>query len=238
MLPIGFMSEVKKYQRIAIGGTEGYFIRIFAIQPSTAWKIYAHMKKVKPMAYKNVHNRIKRLQDLGLIEVQEVMPRRAIKYRLTSRGLFERLMLHSTIFPLSLEFFKNNIILETILYQYFEPKTISKFESKASEFLTYYLNDCCESILGSLEFYNDDAKEFDHKEESMAELLEENISTQVENFVSKIVKLSASFVSDGNGGLKPIDWFPIDQLAKDKKFLNRVERIKDHFDRGYKKFVK
>lgn len=248
MLPKGYMSEIKKYQRLTLGETEQFFIRMFAEEPLTTWEIAAYIKtmKVKHLAYKNVHDRVKRLLELGLIKEHQIMPRRAIKYRLTSRGLFERLMLDNFIFPLNYELYKDNIIMHTLLYQYFEPVTISKFGKVMTNLVTTYLTDCCNSILRTLEFFNDKDKDFggDRHEQFLCDAIEGDIKNRIENLVAYTVKVAAA--PRNPSPELPVDWYDergiskqlcIEDLINDNKFMETLHRIKQNFDRGYKKFI-
>lgn len=111
------------------------------------------------MSYKNVHKRVKRLETLGLIEQipERRSKEREIKYKLTSRGLFEELLDfpwpdfsqkdptdNVVVLPLV---YKDDIILQTILYQYFDLETVKKImEIFGDLFFNGFIMNCCEGI--------------------------------------------------------------------------------------------
>lgn len=114
------MSEIKDYKPISpeLGNVELHFLRLFSRTDGlSAYDIFGDLKGRKPMAYNNVHKRVKRLRELGLIdykpisEVKKKFRRNAIYYRLTSRGLFERLLTINLESLAYLYLNKDNIIL-------------------------------------------------------------------------------------------------------------------------------
>ena len=105
------------------------------------------------LTYKNIRMRIVKLKEVGLIEEikEKRRYRRAIKYKATSLGLFYRL-LNQKENPISLgelEAHKDSIILQVILYPYFEHQTIRGFASHyhSLRYITNYLMKCCEIIV-------------------------------------------------------------------------------------------
>ena len=149
LLQKGFISEVINYQRITLGEREQYFILLFGQRSFSAYELFSFLKNRtgSPMAYKNVHNRIKRLVALGLLEQQEGdFKRNAIKYKLTSRGLFENLSMVNIPHPYVWVDYRDNIIMQTLLFQYFEVATIIKINQAgylpASNLVARYLRKC------------------------------------------------------------------------------------------------
>jgi hypothetical protein len=227
-----FMSEIAKYRKLSLGGTEQLFLVLFALHTYSAYELWSYLKNVKPMSYKNVHNKIKRLVVLGLIEEEKGnFKRNAIKYRLTSRGLFERLLLQSRVFHPTLWYnYKDNVILRTILYRYFETQTIWKFREPKytvmSALVTNYLRKCCEAILTNLEF----SRETD---------IDQLIRNELRDLLLKIISLSSidkqEFDKIQSGEEMP-RVFPYPTLRRDNKFMALLKEMKTDFDRGCKKF--
>jgi DNA-binding Lrp family transcriptional regulator len=206
------------------------------------------------MGYSNVLKRVKRLQELGLVKrVQKEFKRKAIKYKITSRGLFQSLLEHGFA-PSTLEPYKDNIILNTILYQYFETTTIRKFVTvPRNAALRDYIRTCCEKILKKL----DDFRPSSYKKEEYLTLeIDDLIRNEIKNFVFQIISMSrirSTFILDYHEpeyqNLRVIGadvneddenytgLFPKPALRKDRKFLKLLEEIKKDFDKGYKDFV-
>ena len=157
MLQKGFISEIENYSQLGspLGEVESLFLLLYSAHHKglTAYDIFLYLQKQKrPMGYPNVLKRVKRLQELRLIElVQGEFMRKAKKYKVTTRGLFQSLLEHG-FEPRTLELYKDNIILNTILYQFFETTTIRKFVTLPRDVaLRDYIRSCCEKILKKLD---------------------------------------------------------------------------------------
>ena len=264
MLEKGFMSEIRKYEKISLGETENLFINIFSVpnskikgKPSysySAYEIFSVLKKMgKPMAYKNVHKRVSRLHTLGLIKEVEKSGRNAIKYELTTHGLFERLMIGPAVDLIFLERNRRNVILQTILYQYFEEQTIREFED-ARYHLAFYLKSCCQAVLTAVKSlkpqlddldrrfleWQEDLREnklrpnFEELGNSYTEGMENLIMGQIRNFVFKIVD-GAKYEYLERHRREPRKYltsFPTELLKNDKRFIPILSEMKKDFDCG------
>lgn len=119
---------------------------MIAATPLTAYDIYLHVKKIPDK--KNIRKTLQRLEKLGLIEVVEgKYPHNARPYRLTTQGLFQYL-LNITVLPYALKQYEKNILLDTLLYQFLEPETLTYFYSiYRIELLNRYFKRCCRAII-------------------------------------------------------------------------------------------
>jgi hypothetical protein len=261
MLANGFISDIPNYERLALGKTEKLFLHIISMEPTSVYRISVGLKSgtimigetmlttgIQSMAYKNVHKRVKRLHSLGLIEESKGnFKRNAKMYRLTSRGLFERLLDQSPWLPDILDLYRNNPIIETLVYQYFELETIANFETFPLTELRRYLRRCCEAILNTLDVHRYETKKCEEwsrvynvepKDHSVLlhSYLDAAIKDEAKNFVLKIVNMSKDedpYQSIPNYS----NLFPRQALLKDKKFIYLLEEIKNDFDNGSKNFL-
>lgn len=260
MVEKGFMSEVRNYSNLTLGETEKLFITLFSIPnySYSAYEIFSYLKKSKPMAYKNVHKRVKRLHDLGLIkEVAKKSQRNAIKYELTTFGLVQRLLIPDVELTF-LERNKDNIILNNILFRFFEEVTIHEIGS-AIYWLRIYLRDCCRAIITLAEAQRPDLEEIDKKYQEWyenwypnklepdwgyhryASRMEGVITAQIKNFIVQIIEFAKFEYLDGryNPVLKhepreQLNPFPSELLRTDTKFIPILKEMKKDFDYGYK----
>ena len=260
------MSEVMGYKIIALGETEKYFLWLFLISNKSAYSLYSYLKETekgtgrKSMAYVNVRKRVNRLKELGLIEPikEKHRYRNAIKYRVTSHGLFHCLMMSGTsytILPLFLERYKDNLILQNILYRFFELKTLEYFDTlPRAAVLGGYLSICCKSILEHIEAFRH-SKLKDKEDYMTTENLDQIIMNQVQKFVFDIVNWSnvekfviailneqnEEYVTLEDPSRDPADpnhayTFPNLALARDNKFITLLDGIKSNFDKGCENF--
>jgi hypothetical protein len=229
-----FMSEIRNYKKLSLGEAEQLFIILFAQNSFSAYGLWLQMKITKPMSYKNVFMKIQRLLELGLLEPLEgKFKRKAIKYRLTTRGLFERLTLTGwdALYPIMWYDYRDNVILQTILYRFFKSKTVWKFREagygSVATLVNDYLRKCCEGLL-KLAKGNLTPKQHD---------VEHLLRTELRDLILKIVIMSS---------MDEVNWDRKEKaspnenaymtLRGDKEFSAYLLELREDFDRGYKRF--
>ena len=151
MLP-EIISEVSRYKKVDLGEREIQFLSLIGEGDNSSYKIFARLKRVgKPIDYTNVHKRVKRLHELGLItETKGESIHSAKFYALTSEGLFYLLV--GGIFRLEkpwLDRYKDSKVLKYLLEPYFEENTIVIYGVHFE--VARYLQECCQMILSSVE---------------------------------------------------------------------------------------
>jgi saccharopine dehydrogenase-like NADP-dependent oxidoreductase len=63
------IQEIKNYKRIPLGQTDVYFLYLISKGEKSAYEILISEKKIgRTISYKNVHEKVKRLESFGLIE--------------------------------------------------------------------------------------------------------------------------------------------------------------------------
>lgn len=254
-----YMSEIRNYKKLSLGETENLFINIFSTPnySYSAYEIFSILKKSpRPMAYKNVHKRVKRLDTLGLIREVEKSQRNAIKYELTTRGLFERLLIPNVDLTF-LERNKESVILQNILFRFFEEITIHEI-GEAMKYLRIYLHNSCYAILTLAETQKPKLDELDKEYEqwketwfkgklepnwnefygSYSDKMEDLIMGQIKNFIIRIVE-STKFEYLDRKHLKKepreyLNPFPSELLRSDVKFIPILKDMKNDFNDGCK----
>lgn len=208
------------------------FLRFYSLRRQlTPYEIYLYLQKMKkPMGYPNVLKRVKRLEELGILERLDAGRRGAIPYRLTTRGLLERLLLGGNKIDITILLdHKKNTLLQSILYRYFEEDTIKELRrneySKARECFGDYLKDCCETILNFIESYRKNLPDYKIFEEAGSIGLEGRIQYWVENLIHLIVNLSVD------------DKFPEARLRSDIRFTSLLKNMIDRFNLRCRRFI-
>jgi hypothetical protein len=269
MLSKGFISVFRNYKEIQLGRTESLFLSVISFEPISAYGISILLKRangnsglnspyinlqegimttdVSPMAYKNVHKRIKRLSTLKLIEkIEGNFKRNAIMYKLTSRGIFQRLLDLYPLTPDIINIYKNDPIIETLIYQYFELETIKKFETIPMSMLRRYLRRCCGAILNTLNSFHYEERFIEKSRTPKFEIMlrehkkllptyiEGTIEYEAKNFIFELVNISKDEdpYQDNQSTI-----FPRQALLKDKKFTRFLQEIKDDFEKGLRNYI-
>jgi hypothetical protein len=253
----GFISDIKGFQAagLSLDKTDALFLTYFCLAGDkvtksyldepwfghglSAYQMYAELRGSEvSLTYKNVRRRIVKLRDVGLIEQvrEKKRIRRAIKYKATALGLFYRL-LNQKENPVTLgvlDAHKDSVILQIILYPYFEHATIKQFAGHyhSLRYFTNYLMKCCEVIAEYIE-----SRFIKNSGQAKSDLndLSRLVAPEAMDLVFRIVRLSNIVMNDANEP-NVTALFPVAALANDKKFMAVLKEMKTLFDEGYKKF--
>ena len=140
---------MSKLEKISLGEAQRKFLYIIAKKPISAYDIHLEIKK--EIDIKNVPKTVTRLHDLGLIEIEGHYPRNAVRFQITSNGLFQ--LLCDRPMPISILYmYQNDIILQNILFDSFELETIKMWMNLRAPFLLMvYVRKCYQAILTSIQ---------------------------------------------------------------------------------------
>lgn len=148
-----YMSIISTFKPKDLGWVESSILEKFARYPHlSAYSVFKYYKETpleKPMAYKNIHKRIKRLEEMKLIQpLEKNFERGAKHYEITTYGLFVYMSLFTSESAKFIHHHKDNVILKSLLSEYFEEETIDSIRSlKDSNTveLGEYMYECCSS---------------------------------------------------------------------------------------------
>ena len=179
---------------------------------------------------RNVHTRIKRLEELELIEkAPGRFPRNAIHYRLTTQGLLYQISRFVSIddtisWSDFLHYYSEHIIFKTLVLPYFEKKTIYRATVKLYFAIVSYLGDCYQITLDAANRIRK-AREEQNREvqKYYTKRLKEDLEWQPRAFAFRLIT-------------KPPDRVIIGQLAKDNKFILLLKEVQKDFDKGFTAF--
>lgn len=217
---------MSKLEKISLGEAQRKFLYIIAKKPISAYDIHLQIKK--EIDIKNVRKTVTRLHKLKLIEIEGHYPRNAIRFRITSYGLFQ--LLCDRPMPISiLEMYKNDIILQTILFDSFELETIKTWMSLRAPFLLMvYVRKCYQAILTSIQnLRSPSKKDILNKNERLGQFAFSLETSLAREFNDLIIDILINTVRPVDEFGAASDWIPKVALAKDKKFLAIASSIKD-----------
>lgn len=150
---LGYMSLLSTYRPAELGSTEQKILYYFVeTDHASAYDVFKDFSDEfsNSIAYKNIHKRIKRLEQLNLIEiVDENFERGAKHYKITPYGLTTFLSNFISENPNYIQLNKHNILIKSLLLEYFEEETIDSFytlKDDNTREISNYLSDCCSLI--------------------------------------------------------------------------------------------
>lgn len=148
-----YMSAASTFRPKDLGWVELSILEKFARNPHmSAYAVFKYYKETpleKPIAYKNIHKRIKRLEELRLIQpLEKYFERGAKHYEITTHGLFTYMSIFTSEGANFIHNHKDNVILRSLLLEYFEEETIASIgslEDPNTSELAEYMYECCSS---------------------------------------------------------------------------------------------
>jgi hypothetical protein len=179
----------------------------------------------KPIAYKNVHKRVKRLAQLNLIEPVEGQHERGAKYyRISPYGLIAYLGRTITEDDTFIHNNKENVVIRSLLLEFFDEETIDSFY-RLKEYPTRdigeYLHECCLITVTKCKDFWDKIKQYDLQDilpndiaiqKYMAYLdgrpIDQDILSEIEQYKSKlVVKLQHNDGSKHDKLVTDVNWY-------------------------------
>ncbi len=211
------------------------------------------------ISYKDVHKRVKRLEELRLIKTIEKakriqkQKRKVIRYRVTSQGLFQCLLGPRSakwIPYLEIELpllYKDEMIFQTLIYRYFQEDTVKEILSIfGDKFFNNYLRNCCEGILRVADeiplleeheglkkmwqFYYPQ-KQIIHRQ-LMIDMNLDFLESQIDYLINNELKNLIHQIVSKSADDEYKDKFPSRVLRDDEQLYRSVDKLKNEFNDG------
>lgn len=179
----------------------------------------------------------------GLVEERKSRLFRGLrKYKLTSLGLFYVFSETTSYSPVLLKKYSKDVILQTILYSYFEEDTINSLTGRLYSIITDYLRQSCKRTATTMEDIRSSNKT-DYKNE-MAKNLELELEWNAKSLAFKIaIMYTESNIHASNpksdGGDASVTYYELEHrmkeiLSNDKKFMSFLNKVREEFDEGFR----
>lgn len=202
---LGYILELGDYREPNLGDIESLFLRRIADGYSSAYSLFLYLKSTdthahpylhkKPMAYKNVNKRVRRLEELKLIEFEKKSGRNAKHYKLTTKGLWYIISDVRTYDTGLFIKYKDNIILQTLLYPYFGYETIQNCRefSSVHTLISQYLRECCFITFSIFKQYGG-PEHYALVTSHVSKMLKDGSWTNIKNHVGEPISTSNPYV--------------------------------------------
>ena len=244
-----YMSEASTYRRIEkLNDAEKSFLFRIINSDQSSTKLTSYLKlRRHPKLDTNEYIIARRLKDIDLIEELEEgkFSHEVVNYRLTSSGLLYVLSSLTNYPPKLLIKYQDNLVLQTLLYPYFQTVTIKNCTARLYSIITEYLRDCCEtsfSILDSIKnTSNPEEKETYSKQLELdlqwrAKLLGFKITIFYNE--SNILKANPEVVNDGaRVALYEVESSMKKVLSEDDRFIKLMQLVQKELEDGVKEVL-
>ena len=246
----GYMSELLTYKRIEkIDDTDKSFLfKIMNSNPSTS-KITSYLKlRRHPKVDTSEYIVAKRLKEINFIEEthEGKSLHEADNCGLTSHGLLYILSSITNYPPKLLIKYKDNIVLQTLLYPYFEPDTIKNCTARLYYIITQYLRECCETSFKAIDVIRNISNT--EENEIYTKQLEIDLQWHAKFLGFKIVifynesnilTANPDTVNDGaKVALYEVETSMKTVLSEDNKFIKLIGIVQKEFEDGFTEIIK
>lgn len=189
---------------------------------------------------RNDYTGLKRLIELRYIEENQEQRKifgGSMIYRFTTQGLLY-IFANKLIYPPQLLLnYSSGSLLKTLVFRYFETKTISQGTARFYEAITEYLNECARTLTNQNFILKSELDSNDRREKTLAQELEEFVKVLAIKLAlmyseSNLLTISSALVENDSArvSLYELESSMKGIIASDRKFMHFLEKTKGEFD--------
>ena len=185
------------------------------------------------------------LEDIGFLDISKGKFLSSSKsFRFRTHGLYYIFLNISIYPPQFLIKYQDDIILQTLVFQYFQEKTIKMSTGRFYSQLTTYIQECCNHTLNAIEDVNSS-----HKEEDKIKVID-RLKFDLEWLIRRLAFKLIIMYNDTNllainPGVKEdvrVTLYELEAkmkgiLSQDVKFIGLVENLNKDFSEGYQEMI-
>ncbi|HET9807708.1 MAG TPA: hypothetical protein VFP49_12445 [Nitrososphaeraceae archaeon] len=247
MVYSNYISSLLSYQKITLTQEERSFIIKFIRGHDQSFNIrsYLKLRNQSPDQRDASYLISKRLEDIGFIEVTKGKFLSNVKnYKFTTYGLFYVFLNISIYPPQFLIKYQDDVILKTLIFQFFNERTIKICTGRFYSQITSYLQECCNVTLNAI----DDIKSAEKEEEKVKII--DRLKFDLEWLIRRICfKLTIMYNETNLLAINPnlnddvkVTLYELEnkmklQLSKDSQFINLLKNLHKEFNEGYSELV-
>ncbi len=189
---------------------------------------------------RNDYTGLKRLIELRYIEENQEQRKifgGSMIYRFTTQGLLY-IFANKLIYPPQLLLnYSSGSLLKTLVFRYFETKTISQGTARFYEAITEYLNECARTLTNQNFILKSELDSNDRREKTLAQELEEFVKVLAIKLAlmyseSNLLTISSALVENDSArvSLYELESSMKGIIASDRKFMHFLEKTKGELD--------
>ncbi|MGI9012381.1 MAG: hypothetical protein ACXWFB_04355 [Nitrososphaeraceae archaeon] len=242
-----YISSLLSYPKINLTQEERSFIMKFirGHDPSFKFSSYFKLRNQSPDNSDASYLISHRLVDIGFIEVTKGKFLSNVKnYKFTTYGLFYVFQNISIYPPQFLIKYQDNIILQTLIYPFFNEKTIKIGTGRFYSQIVSYIEECCNVTLNAI----DDIKSAEKEEEKVK--IFHKMKFDLEWLIRRLCfKLTIMYNETNLLSINPnlnddikVTLYEYEnkmkiQLSKDSQFITLVKNLHKDFNEGYSELI-
>jgi hypothetical protein len=242
-----YISSLLSYQKINLTQEERSFIMKFirGHDPSFKFSSYFKLRNQSPDNNDASHLISRRLEGIGFIEGTKGKFLSNVKnYKFTTYGLFYVFQNISIYPPQFLLKYQDNIIVQTLVYQFFNEKTIKTCTGRFYSQIVSYLEECCNITLNAINDINSAEKE--EEKVKIFDKLKFDLEWLIRRLCFKLtimynetnlLSINPNLNDDVKVTLYEYENKMKIQLSKDMQFITLLKNLYKDFNDGYGEFI-
>jgi hypothetical protein len=236
-----YFEELSKYRKLALSEQDKSLLYRIMNDLDLSSQLGSYLKFRDKDSSPEIQTLATRLINYALIEERKSRLFRGLrKYKLTSLGIFHILCETSTYSPILLKKYRENIVLRTLLYSFFEEETVNSATARLYGIITDFLRQCCRRTAATIEDIHSSSNSDYQKEMTRNLALELEWSAKSLAFNIAIIYTESSIMASNpksESGDASFTYFELEHrmkeiLSKDKKFMVLLNKVKEEFDEG------
>jgi hypothetical protein len=247
MVYSNYISSLLSYQKITLTQEERSFIIKFIRGHDQSFNIrsYLKLRNQSPDQRDASYLISKRLEDIEFIEVTKGKFLSNVKnYKFTTYGLFYVFLNISIYPPQFLIKYQDDVILKTLIFQFFNERTIKICTGRFYSQITSYLQECCNVTLNAIDDINSAEKE--EEKVKIIDRLKFDLKWLIRRICFKLtimynetnlLAINPNLNDDVKVTLYELENKMKLQLSKDSQFINLLKNLHKEFNEGYSELV-
>jgi hypothetical protein len=236
------INMARDYQLGDIPSNEKALIYRIINSEASTYRIASSKFRFRQQNYqeRNDYTGLKRLIELRYIEENQEQRKifgGSMIYRFTTQGLLY-IFANKLIYPPQLLLnYSSGSLLKTLVFRYFETKTISQGTARFYEAITEYLNECARTLTNQNFILKSELDSNDRREKTLAQELEEFVKVLAIKLAlmyseSNLLTISSALVENDSArvSLYELESSMKGIIASDRKFMHFLEKTKGEFD--------
>jgi hypothetical protein len=236
-----YFEELSKYRKLALSEQDKSLLYRIMNELDISSQLGSYLKFRDKDNTPEIQTLATRLINYGLIEERKSRLYRGLrKYKLTTLGIFHILCETSSYSPILLKKYRENTVLRTLLYSFFEEETVNSATARLYGVITDYLRQCCRRTAATIEDISSLTGDEYVKE------IKNNLALELEwNTKSLAFKIAVIYTESNimvsnpksESGDASFTYFELEHrmkeiLSNDKKFMSLLAKVKEEFSEG------
>jgi len=236
-----YFEEVSRYRKLALSEQDKNLLYRIMNELDISSQLGSYLKFRDKDNSPEIQTLATRLINYGLIEERKSRLYRGLrKYKLTTLGIFHILCETSSYSPILLKKYRDNTVLRTLLYSFFEEETVNSATARLYGVITDYLSQCCRRTAATIEDISSLTNDEYVKE------MKKNLALELEwNAKSLAFKIAIIYTESNimvsnpksESGDASFTYFELEHrmkeiLSNDKKFMFLLAKVKEEFGEG------